>query len=109
MDGIMIQTMKRKRIEVLIDSALCRKLIIAVDAAGVSGYTFLPVSGGKGAAGLWSDDQITGGAGAKSLFLTVTNEDKASKLVDALQPLLDSHGLVLFVSDVDVIRGNKYA
>jgi hypothetical protein len=105
----MIETVTRKRIEVLIDSALTRTLIAAAEAAGVSGYTFLPVSGGKGGGGRWSDDQITGGAGAKSLFLTVTNDAKASQLVEALQPLLDSHGLVLFVSDVDVIRGNKYA
>jgi hypothetical protein len=105
----MIETVTRKRIEVLIDTALARKLVAAADAAGVSGYTFLPVSSGKGSGGRWSDDQITGGAGAKSLFLTVTNEEKASQLIDALQPLLDSHGLVLFVSDVAVIRGNKYA
>jgi hypothetical protein len=105
----MIETVTRTRIEVLIDTVLSRKLVAAADAAGISGYTFLPVSSGKGTGGYWSDDQITGGAGAKSLFLTVTNEDKASKLVEALQPLLDSHGLVLFVSTVDVIRGYKYA
>jgi hypothetical protein len=109
MDGMMIDTVPRKRIEVLIDSALSRKLVAAADAAGISGYTFLPVSSGKGAGGRWSDDQITGGAGAKLLFLTVTNEGKASALIDRLQPLLDSHGLVLLISDVNVIRGNKYA
>jgi hypothetical protein len=109
MDDIMMETVTRKRLEVLIDTALSRKLTAAADAAGISGYTFLPVSSGKGAGGHWSDDQITGGAGAKTLFLTVTNDEKADKLVTALQPLLDSHGLVLFVSDVAVIRGNKYA
>ena len=105
----MTETQQRKRIEVLIDSALTRKLVAAADAAGINGYTFLPVSGGKGQGGIWSDDQISGGAAAKTLFLTVTSEPKAQKLVDALQPLLDSHGLVLFVSTVDVIRGAKYA
>ncbi len=105
----MIETTQRRRIEVLIDTALTRRIVAAAEAAGVSGYTFLPVSGGSGVAGRWDDDQITGGAGAKTLFLTVTNEAKADRLIDALQPLLDSHGLVLFVSIVDVIRGAKYS
>jgi PII-like signaling protein len=104
----MKNTLTRKRIEILVDTPLIRKITQAADAAGINGYTFLPASSGKGSSGSWSDDQVTGGVSAKELFLTVCNEEKAQAFLDRVRPLLDSHGLVLFLSDVQVVRGGKF-
>lgn len=99
----------RTRIEVLVDQALARRISTAADAAGIQGYVFLPVSHGKADGVSWSDDQISGGVTGKTLFLTVTSEAKAQALIASLRPLLDSHGLMLFLGQVEVIRGDKYA
>jgi hypothetical protein len=104
----MITTITRKRIEILVDAPLVRKITQAADAAGINGYTLLPVTAGKGIGGSWSDDQITGGVSAKALFLTVCNEVKAQAFLDRMKLLLDSHGLILFLSDVQVLRGEKF-
>ena len=48
------------------------------------------------------------GAQAKVVFVTVTTDEKAAALAEALTPLLDSHGLVLMTSAVGVVRGGKF-
>jgi PII-like signaling protein len=103
----MIHTTPRRRIEVLVDAPLVRRVVAAATAAGVTGYTILPTLSGAGERGPWTDDQISG-AETKVIFLTVASEEKAARLIDALTPLLESHGLILLTSVVDVVRGGKF-
>lgn len=103
----MTETVKRRRIEVLVDALLVRHVIAAAKASDIAGYTILPTSGGQGRGGLWSDDQISG-AQVKVLFLTVTSSVKEQAFVAAVSPLLESHGLILLLSDVEVVRGARF-
>jgi PII-like signaling protein len=103
----MTDTVLRRKLEILVDAPLVRRITAAAEAAGVSGYTLLPAAGGMGRGGRWSDDQLTG-AEAKLIFMTVTNVEKAAALIDALAPMLDSHGLLLMASDVEVVRGARF-
>ena len=103
----MIETVKRRRIEVLVDALLVRHIVAAAKAADIAGYTVLPTAEGSGRGGHWSDDQVSG-AQVKVLFLTVTNAEKEAAFVDAVAPLLDSHGLILLLSDVEVVRGSRF-
>lgn len=98
---------QRRRIEVLVDRPLVPLIVDAARSAGISGYSLVPVLGGAGHGGTWSDDEISG-AQAKLIFLTVASQDKTDRLVELLSPLLDSHGLILFVGTVDVVRGARY-
>ena len=75
--------------------------------SGVTGYTLLPTLAGTGRSGAWRRDDVTG-AQNKVVFVTVTSEAQAQALTDALTPLLDSHRLVLFVSDVQVVRASRF-
>lgn len=102
-----IKMVERRKIEILVDQPLLRRVTEAAAAAGVSGYTLLPTLGGAGQGGSWSDDQVTG-AQAKVMFVTLASEEKAHALIAALTPLLDSHGLVLATSIVEVVRGGKF-
>lgn len=103
----MVNTIQRRKIEVLVDAPLVRRVVAAAEAAGVTGYTLLPTLGGAGHGGRWSDDQVTG-AQAKVMFVTITNDAKAAALTDALAPLLESHGLLLVSGVVDVVRAEKF-
>lgn len=103
----MTATVRRRRIELLADAPLIRKIVVAASGVGVTHYTILPAASGHGRAGAWSDDQLTG-ATAKQVFMTVCSHDAADALVDAVTPLLDSHGLMLILSDVDVVRGERF-
>ena len=107
MGRLMSQTTRRRKIEVLVDGPLLRLVVTTAEQAGVTGYTLLPTSGGAGASGPWSDDQVSG-AQSKTLFMTILTQEKADALIDALTPVLESHGLLLALSDVDVVRGGKF-
>ena len=102
----MIETVIRKRIEILADTPLIRRITAAIDAAGISGWTILPVASGSGREGVWRDEQITGVD--KSLVLTIASAEKAAELAEALAPVLTSHGLLLTMWDVEVIRGERF-
>lgn len=103
----MTDTVSRKRIEVLVDQPLVQRVIDAALQVGVKGYTVLPTLSGAGEGGDWSEDQLSG-ALSKVMFATVTHEERAKQLIDRLTPLLETYGIVVLVSDVQVIRGAKF-
>lgn len=103
----MIETTPRERIEVLVDAPLAPTLARLAEEAGITGHTLLRTESGRGRHGEWSEDLISG-ATAKYIFLTIANEDAASRFIDRLVPLLDSHGLIVLRSTVDVIRAERF-
>ncbi|MDP1630424.1 MAG: hypothetical protein Q8L66_03260 [Caulobacter sp.] len=102
-----VNIVQRRRIEVLLDRPLAPLIIKAAKEVGILGYSLLPVLGGAGHGGAWTDEEVSG-AQAKLIFLTVTSQDKTDALVDLISPMLDSYGLVLFVGTVDVVRGRRF-
>lgn len=102
----MIETVIRKRIEILADAPLVRRITAAIDRAGITGWTVLPVQSGSGRDGAWREERITGAD--KSLILTIASQDKAMALAEDLAPILSSHGLLLTMWDVEVIRGERF-
>ncbi len=103
----MVETVTRKRIEILVDKPLAQVPIQAAADVGIAGYSLVPVQSGSGRHGSWRNDRISG-AENKVLFLTIASEDKANALVEALAPKLDSHSLLLTVADVQVVRGDRF-
>lgn len=98
---------QRRRIEVLVDRPLVPLIVEAAADAGIVGYSLIPVLGGAGHSGPWTDEEVSG-AEAKLIFLTVASPEKTERLVDQLSPILESYGLVIFVGTVDVVRGERF-
>ncbi len=104
----MAKTVTRKRVEVLLDMPLLGRVEKLADKAGVKFYTILPTRGGGGEDGRWYDDRVTGGAGTRVLFSAITSEEKSGAFVKALQPLLETYGIIVTRSDVEVICSEKF-
>lgn len=102
----MIETVIRKRIEILSDTALVRRVTDAIDRAGITGWTITPVQSGKGREGRWREERVLGND--KVLVLTIAPQDKAMVLAEDLAPILSSHGLLLTMWNVEVIRGERF-
>ncbi|MDC0886381.1 transcriptional regulator [Altererythrobacter sp.] len=102
----MIETVTRKRIEILADVALLRRVTAAIKKVEITGWTVLPVSSGKGRDGHWREERVTGTD--KVIVLTVAPQDKATSLAEELAPILTSHGFLLTMWDVEVIRGERF-
>jgi nitrogen regulatory protein PII len=102
-----VQTHQRKRIDILVDAPLARKVAKKLEAAGAAGYSVFEAVGGKGRGGSWWQGEVSG-AETKMNIMVITTEEKADQILTALAPLLDSHGLILLLSTVDVIRAERY-
>lgn len=104
----MAKTVIRKKTEVLVDMPLLARIEKFAAAAGINIYTVLPTRGGSNESGRWFDDRVTGGAGTKVVFAAISSEAKSDQLIEALEPLLDSYGIIVTRSDVEVIRSEKF-
>jgi hypothetical protein len=103
----MVETVTRKRIEILVDTPLVPRLIKHAREVDISGWSLIHIDAGGGRDGAWQHDDVTGAA-AKTIILMIASEAKASALVDALAPFLDSYRLLLTVGDVQVVRGERF-
>lgn len=103
----MSTTVTRIKIEVLVDAPLARRVTEIAESVGVTGYTLLPTIAGSGRGGQWRRDDIVS-AQSKIVFVTVTGPRRAAALTEALKPLLDSHGMMLTRSTVEVVRGERF-
>ena len=103
----MVDTVIRKRIEILADRPLLPRIIAHLRAAGVKGWSVLRVESGGGRDGEWQQDELTGAA-AKAIVIAIASAAHAAALTDRLAPLLDSHGLLLTIGDVDVVRPDRF-
>lgn len=103
----MIQTVMRKRIEILVDSPLAPRIIAQIKAVDISGWSLIHVDSGGGRAGEWQHDDVTG-ASAKTIILVIASEAKTQALIELLAPLLDSYRLLLTIGEVQVIRGERF-
>lgn len=102
----MIETVIRKRIEILVDTALVKRVTQAIERAQIAGWTVTPVQSGKGRDGAWREERVTGSD--KVIVLTIAPQDKALALAEDIAPILTSHGLLLSMWDVEVIRGERF-
>ncbi len=103
----MIQTVSRKRIEILVDTPLVPRVVAQLKAVDISGWSVIHVDSGGGRAGAWQHDDVTG-ASAKTIVLVIASEAKTSGLIEAIAPLLDSYGMLLTIGDVQVVRGERF-
>ena len=102
----MIETVIRKRIEILADQAQVKRVSSIIDEVGITGWTVLPVTSGKGREGRWREERVMGTD--KNLVVTIASQENANALAEALAPILTSHGFLLTMWDVEVIRGEIF-
>ncbi|WP_108790625.1 P-II family nitrogen regulator [Erythrobacter sp. Alg231-14] len=102
----MIETVTRKRIEILADKALVKRVTEAIDKAEITGWTIVPVTSGKGRDGQWRQESVMGTD--KVFVLTIAAEDRAMALAEQLAPMLTNLGFIFNMWDVEVIRGERF-
>ncbi|GMN01432.1 P-II family nitrogen regulator [Erythrobacter sp. MTPC3] len=102
----MIETVIRKRIEILTDVQLKRRVTDAIDRAGITGWTIVPVTSGKGREGPWREERVMGTD--KVFVLTIAADERAMALAEDLAPMLTKYGFILSMWDVEVIRGERF-
>jgi hypothetical protein len=103
----MVETVQRKRIEILVDTPLVPRVVAIMREVDISGWSLIHVDGGAGRGGSWQDDDFTG-ASAKTIIIAIASLARADALTDRIAPLPDSHRLLLTIGDVAVVRGDRF-
>ena len=95
-----------KRVEIIIEAPMERRLTTALTDAGVTGFTVLPVHGGSGRSGKWSrEGQITGGMVA---VVCIIREERLDALLEAAFEVVERHIGVVSVTDCQVLRAERF-
>ena len=95
-----------KRVEIIIEEPMGRRLTQALTKAGVTGFTVLPVHGGSGRSGVWTrEGQITGGMVAG---VCIIRPERLDDLLDAAFAVVQKHIGVVSVTDCEVLRAERF-
>lgn len=102
-----MQTHPVKRVEILIEAPMEGRLTAALEKAGASGFTVLPVLGGSGRSGPWSREGQVGRTGMVAVVCLIRPDLLDSLLKAAFAVVQDHIGLVN-VTDCSVIRPERF-
>lgn len=103
-----MQTHDAKRVEITIEAIMERRLTEALDEAGVTGYTVLPVLGGSGRSGKWSREGQVSRAGGMVCVVCLIRPERLDGLLDAAFAVVERHIGVVCVSDAQVLRAERF-
>lgn len=103
-----MDTHKAKRVEILIEAPMERRLTQALISAGVTGFTVLPVLGGSGRSGRWSREGQVSRAGGMVAVVCLIRAERLDALLDAAFGVVDRHIGVVSITDCDVIRAERF-
>ena len=99
----MIETVIRKRIEILADQAQVKRVTSVIDQAGITGWTVLPVTSGKGRDGRWREERVMGTD--KNLVVTIASLENASTLAELSYRLFDIGIMPYYLHQLDPVQG----
>ena len=102
-----MQTHDAQRVEIIIEAPMEGRLTDALAAAGVTGFTVLPVLGGSGRSGKWSREGQIGRSGMVAVVCLVA-PDRLDTMLDAAFGVVQRHIGVVSVTDVQVIRPARF-
>jgi nitrogen regulatory protein PII len=93
-----------KRIEIVIEQPLARRLAERLDELGAPGYTLIPNASGRGDRGLRRGDEVTD-TFTNCLFVVACDDDAVvARIVEGVRPLIARSGGVCLVSDALWVR-----
>jgi nitrogen regulatory protein PII len=93
-----------KRIEIVIEEALSKRLMQQLEAVGAPGYTLIPRASGGGDRGIRRGDDPSGAATNCVFIIACENDAEVEQIVEAVRPLLSRSGGICLVSDAHWVR-----
>ena len=97
-----------KRVSIIIEARMERRLTDILDASGVTGYTILPVHGGSGRSGRWSRDGAISDAEGMVQVVCIVRPDRTEALLESIFKVVNRHIGVVTVGDCQVLRAERF-
>lgn len=97
-----------KRVEIIVEAVMERRLTRILTEAGVTGFTVLPVSGGSGKSGEWTREGQVSAAGGMVAVICLIRPERLDLLLEAVMPVLTRHIGVVSVTEAKVMRAERF-
>ena len=97
-----------KRVEIIIEAPMARRLTNALTEAGVTGFTILPVLGGSGRSSSWNRDREVSRAGGMVAVVCLIRPERLDGLLEAAFAVVERHIGVVSVTDAQVLRAERF-
>lgn len=98
----------RQRIELIIERMAYKRAGRIFEEAGMTGYTVLPALAGFGNNNKWSRDTDISASSDMVVMIAIGDGPRVEASLTSLENLLGQHIGVVSVTDVQVIRPNRF-
>ena len=98
----------KKRIELIIERMAYKRACRILEAQDVTGYTVLPAMAGFGNGNHWTRDTDISASRDMVVVICVTDVQHAERCLEQIGSLLGEHVGIVTVSDVDVLRPDRF-
>ena len=103
-----MQTHQAKRVEIMIEAPMERRLTEALLEAGVTGFTVLPVRGGSGRSGQWSRAGQISPAGGMVAVVCLIKPERLDAMLEAAFAVVERHIGVVSITDAEVLHAERF-
>ena len=103
-----MQLHPKRRLEIVIERPLLRRLETILKGLPATGYTVLPVLSGRGHEGDWQAAGAVGDAGQMVAAVCIVDPSALDAVLAAVFPLVERQIGIVSVSDVAVVRSEHF-
>ncbi|MEO1281193.1 MAG: DUF190 domain-containing protein [Pseudomonadota bacterium] len=103
-----METFKKKRIEIVIEALVLKRLLEVFEKHQVGGYTVYSAQAGSGKSGAWQADGVISGTSELRVVFCIVDASRVDQVLEPVFKLVSRHIGIVTVSDVDVIRGDQF-
>lgn len=98
----------KKRLEIIIEKPALKRAGRVLKEAGVKGYTVFPAMAGYGDNMQWQRGTDLSASRDMVMIISILDGSVVTKAIDDLENLMGAHIAVLSISDVQVLRPEKF-
>lgn len=102
-----MQTYRRRKLEIIVESAILKRTEAVLTECGVHVFTVLDGREGRGLAGRWEDENVAD-ALEQRMIVAVTTAEAAEKVFIRMAEIFARYPGVIYASDVDVLRAERF-
>ncbi len=98
----------KRRLELIIERMALARACTVLEEAGMPGYTVLGAVAGRGRSTQWQREGDPSSSQEMVVVIAIGDQSRIEQALRDLHRLVDAHIGVLSISDVDVLRPNRF-
>ena len=99
---------QKRRLELIIERMALARACNVLEEAGMPGYTVLGAVAGRGRSTQWQREGDPSSSQEMAVVIAIGDQSRIEQALRDLHRLVDAHIGVLSISDVDVLRPNRF-